>query len=210
MISFLQVPPAHAGFVHWYSVAHEWSSGNVYTGIQVFRTDNWFNLPGSNCNTNFDTPVIYETQWVVEQPNALTWVELGTGHKCYDYRFWFWGFGFDGTWVPVGTQGGIPQGQAHTFKIERTGNVNWRYYIDGNEKGSLGFNMAGYRVSAGFETYESDALAAIHNYASIKRSIYEQPFQLISGFDGWQIDAPLCGKWWTASEWRASQNWGSC
>lgn len=156
---------------HGYSVAEE-TTGGGFTGVHVYRVDQTVQgQPFTGCSSPFQGKPVYQTQWVIITGDALNWRELGTGHQCNDsYRYWFWGYGSNGTWVPLGTQTGITNGQWHFFKIERVFEDTFNRYkfsVDGVVKGALTSNATGVRVEAGLESYADTATVAGHNYTTL-------------------------------------------
>jgi hypothetical protein len=88
-----------AASIHDYSTATDSSAGQ-YTGVSQFRVDAAVTgLANVNCAQPFypGSDPVYQTQW--NQDGAGNWVELGTGHQCYNggpggaqtYRYHFWG-----------------------------------------------------------------------------------------------------------------------
>ncbi|MGH3850005.1 MAG: hypothetical protein ACRDRT_09925, partial [Pseudonocardiaceae bacterium] len=179
--------------------------------VGVDRFDNDFDLPGDNCDTSFTAPVAYQTQWAIVTADSQNWIELGTGHKCQNYRFWYWGYSYQGTWNPLGTQA-VPVG-SHNFTVGRVwngGNPIWYWSIDGNTKNAIYWNTGADHVDAGLETYETNAVVAPHGYQYLRWAIYDQGGQFWTGRDATVVNGGLCGRWEADNDWRASQNWGSC
>lgn len=212
--------PAFGVQVADYSYAGEFTQAGAYTGSRLYRFDNQFNLPGTNCDDSFTYPVTYQAQWAIITPDAQNWIELGTGHKCFDYRFWYWGFGIGGSWFPQGTSGNRAV-DAHTFRISRTwngGNPEWSWYVDLTLIGSIYWNTGAARLEAGLESHESTTVASPHGYQSLAYQVYDMPWQNWSGQDGATVQEngvpsgppAICGRWYSPTDWRASQNWGSC
>lgn len=195
---------------HKYSVAYETSAGTAYTAVQVVRSDGSFSISsGSSCTTHFTTPVVYQTQWVVMTSDAQNWVEIGTGHQCDGFRYWFWGTGQGGVWYPLGTADNVGT-NTHTFTIRREAGKDWVYRVDGVHKMTLVWQITGLFDSVGLESYDGHAVAGSHTYRQLSRQINEGAWELWAGFDNKRVDGPeMCGGWNSASEWRAAEN-SSC
>ncbi len=205
------IPSVEAGLNHRYSVAHEQSPyGGIYTGVGVYRWDNHFNLPGTNCAATYTVPVVYQAQWAIISNG--NWVEMGTGHHCQNYRFWYWGYGSNGNWFSLGTQANIAVDD-HNFYVSRQwngGNPRWRMIVDSTVMGAVYWNTGASRVDAGYESWEDTTTAAAHGYQNLRFHINDGAWQSWSGKDAATVTPGLCGRWASSTDWRASENWGSC
>lgn len=205
--SFLGLPtPATAsdGF-HQYSVASERSLGSTYRGVRLFREDmKPGGVPADGCTQPFTGHPVYQTMWVIVSGG---WVEGGTGHQCEStYRYRFWGYGWDGKWHPQGTQNTSDAYVRRHHQLWRDGAGLWSYKVDSTVLGNqfVSWNIEG-TVEAGLESYVTGAAIGSHAYDTLQ---YYRGGSWTSwaGFDAWSVDSQMCGRWWTASEWRAAQN----
>lgn len=140
--------------------------------------------------------------------NGQNWIELGTGHQCADaLRYWYWGYGYQGDWYPLGEPSGRAAGVKHTFRTVRSGGSTWKFRIDGTVKGSMTWADQGARVRTGLESYGGSAVVTKYKQSDLKSTIDQGSWTNWSGFDGSIVDAPeMCGGWNTASSWRSSEN----
>ena len=170
--------------------------------------------PADGCSSPFTGTPVYQTQWVNITADGLNWREIGTGHQCNDtYRYWYWGYGSNGTWHWIGYQTGISNGQWHTFKIDRVFDDTFERYkfrIDGVIKGTLNSNATGEEVLAGLESYAVNATVAGHNYTTLQYQKLDGAFLNWAGKDKSVVNAPLCGSWVAAVSWRAGEGAGQC
>jgi hypothetical protein len=212
ILGFLMTLPlsASAAGFHGYSQAFERTGGSGFTGLRNYRKDQAVSgLPSSGCSTPFIAPV-YQTQWVILTADALNWMEIGTGHQCNDnYRYWFWGYGDNGAWFPVGTQAGIANGVFHTFEIQRAfDGTRWRFYfkVDGVTKGNVVGSDTGPEVRVGLESYFNNVTVAGYGNTQLKYQKNGGAFSSWAGRDALQVNAPLCGKWISDTSWWAGEN----
>ncbi len=205
---------ANADAFHGYSIARE-TTGSGFTGVHVYRVDQAVRgQPATGCSSPFTGNPVYQTQWVIITADARNWRELGTGHQCNDtYRYWFWGYGTNGTWVPLGTKIGIANGQWHFFKIERVFEDTFNRYkfsVDHVIQGTMNSNQTGVRVEVGLESYAQAATVSGHNFTTLQYQQNNGGFVNWQGMDGSRVDPPLCGFWVAAISWRAGQGAGQC
>lgn len=118
-------PPAWAQAFHAYGYAENNNASN-YTGVAQVRYDSPVDIPGTtNCQTYFLNPM-YQTQWAIH--GTGNWFELGTGHQCEGFEYWYGGYGYGGTWNPLFEQN-ITGSAEHTFYLYQTnidGNLYWK------------------------------------------------------------------------------------
>lgn len=190
---------------HNYSAAYENSSFGNYTGVKVYRWDRDIPVPGV-CNAQFAAPVVYQTQWVVMLPSAASWIELGTMHKQSSCKYWYWGYGLNGVWVPVGTVGGIVADD-HTFQIVRAADgIHWLIFIDSTLiDQQIAWAAAGAFVEAGLESYVPTITISAHGYYNMQ---WNQGgiWRFFGGRDASSVTGPMCGRWITDDDWQAGQN----
>lgn len=139
-VSLLALLPTAALAFHNYSIADDSSwynpNGNTYySGVSVQRYDTVFTLTHNTyCDTSATRPIVFQTMWLWMDPNATTWLEMGTAHKtCSDgseLKWWFaWMSnpnGFSGyLWTQV-----ITGANQHRFFITNGTDGYWRWYVD--------------------------------------------------------------------------------
>lgn len=210
-LAMLAVEPAAAqSSFHRYSVAYETSFPGAFTGVSVVRDDVGLHTQGNGCFMPFSGTPVYQTQWVIlpSTGGGQNWMEIGTGHQCSDlFRYWFWGYGFDGLWYPVGTQSGIGPG-THRFQVYRHSGNQWDWYIDASHMaGPLSWTNIGNQVRAGLESYDGFAVVSNHTYRELQMTVNQSPWTNWAGMDFSDVtSAPMCGGWNNATQWRASEN----
>lgn len=173
----LALLPTVALAFHNYSLADDssWynpSANTYYSGVSVQRYDTTFTLsPAGSCSTSTAAgsgPAIYQTMWIWMDPNATTWLEMGTGHKtCADgseFKWWFaWMAnpnGFSGyLWTQV-----ITGATQHRFFITNSTDGYWRWYVDQTLVEAYYWPNLGARAQAGMESYDASAAAPSHSY----------------------------------------------
>lgn len=207
---------AVASAFHQHSIARE-NTGSGFTGVQVTRVDKAVTgQPSDGCDGPYRGSPVYQTQWVILNSAGTTWRELGTGHQCNDnYRYWFWGYGVDGTWVSIGIQTGIQNGVEHTFRVQRVFDdsvYRYQWRIDGVLKATMTNSATGPRVEAGLESYAQNATVAGHSYKSLKAQKYGSGGDFFdwAGRDASVVHSAMCGFWVTDIRWRAGQGSGQC
>jgi hypothetical protein len=195
---------------HEYSVVYE-GTGGSFVGIHVKRNDVNVSPPaGSNCTSYFGggSNAVYQTQWALLTANALNWEELGTADQCSGFDYMFWGYGLSGVWHPLGeaaTPGGAGQ---HVFQILMSNGTNWNYSVDGTIIGSDTWTHA-VEVSAGLESY-ADMLISAQVYVELEyATAVGGGWHLWAGKDAQDVGPDMCGRWNTASDWRAAEH-GTC
>lgn len=216
VLSLLMVAPnpAYAAAFHGYAVAKE-TTGDGYTGVSDVRIDRAVSGQASDgCLGHFAGTPVYQTEWVIFTDLPQAWMELGTGHQCADtLRCWYWGYGEDGSWFPLGTYGNITNGLSHTFKISRAfDGVRNRFYfqVDGSTKGNVSGSDTGSRVEAGLESYSGSATVPGHAYSSLKYQKNGGSFSSWAGRDSNSVTSGMCGHWASDTSWYAGEGFASC
>jgi len=200
---------AQAENFHGYSVARETGYTNKYVGLAIRRLDKHVEQARSGCSEFYSGDPVYQTQWVIVTSDARNWLELGTGHQCEDeLRYWFWGWGTNGVWHPLGERSGITNGVEHRFAITRSDGRLWDYNIDGDTKVTLSYDDQGARIETGLESYGPNAAISEYTHNTLSyRLIGADHWTDWSGYDDSVIVGPvMCGGWNSATSWRASEN----
>lgn len=197
----------HDGF-HQYSTASEHSFGYTYRGVRLHREDmNPGGLPADGCSSPFSGHPVYQTQWVILNAAATSWIEGGTGHQCSaNNRYRFWGYGYNGTWYPSGTQSITETYVRRLRSLHSNASGQWSYVVGSTTLGSnfVTWNVTGV-VRAGLESYATNAAVGGHAYDTLQH-LRSTTWTNWAGFDGTSVHSQMCGRWWTATEWRAAQN----
>jgi hypothetical protein len=200
---------------HRHSIAQELSALVPYTAISTYRPESSFTVSlGTNCSQAlFKAPVVYQPIWVIVSAAAPNWLEIGTGHQrgtsgyCR-YRYWGMfvpGFG----WFPLGSEilpGGSGGPTKQIFRKACGVDYCWEFWIGGSKKADVIYNYGGDYVQAGLETYDLAAVAPSHTYGSLQFRIDHTTWLPWSGKDHEFVAAPLCGRWDSATQWRAGEN----
>jgi hypothetical protein len=200
-------PPAvsgtHDGY-HRYSQADE-LTGASYTGARVVRIDRAVTqVPNDGCGGPYQGHPTYLTMWVMNDA-ATNWRELGTGHQCAgNLRYWFWGYGLNGAWFSVGTQGGVVTGVNRSFEIRHAfdgSHTRTYYYIQGTNKGSIQSSATFDRVRVGLESYAQGANMVKTNFGSLQYQKNLGALQWWAGRDAQLVNAGFCGGWTADTTW---------
>lgn len=199
---------AQAAQFHSYSHVTEDSRTNEFTGLSVTRIDRAVEQATTGCDAFYSGNPIYQTQWVFITQNAQNWIELGTGHQCNDRdRFWFWGYGYQGDWYPVGEQGQRVNGESHRFRLSRAAGDTWIWQVDGNFKGQMVWSTKGHSVVTGLESWAREGVVMYYSHNDLQFIINQGQWTSWSGRDFRRVDAPeMCGEWEASDQWRAAQN----
>lgn len=167
-------------------------------------------IPSTGCSSPYTGNPVHQTQWIII--NSGSWREIGTGHQCNDtYRYWFWGYGLNGTWVSLGYQTGITNGQVRTFEIRRSllGHENRHVFlVGGAAKANLVSDATGIQVEAGLESYAANANVVYHSYGSLQYQKNNGAFAYWAGKDASSVGSSMCGSWGSSTQWNAGQGGG--
>ncbi len=206
------------GSFHCYAIGWDNTHG-PYDGIGVTRND--INISGiaagSNCagvpgsGWSISGGVAYQSQWItLAGAQGQDWEELGTGHRCDYENFWYWGYGLNGAWYPLGTenQSYIGPNAQHRFSIYRTGNT-WHYEIDNTVMGATADwgTTTGTSIQFGLESWDAGASTTGQPYSDISY-LSSGTSHAISGRQGTTIDPWMCGQWSSDTEWWAGEGAG--
>jgi len=208
VVLVVPVQPAWASSFHGYGVAGI-KSGN-YTAISATRYDEVIYVPsGSNCTVPYSgsSNPAYQTEWINDQQG--NWMELGTGHQCSGFQYWYAGYGSGGIWYSLWThtissdnshrcwiQGKtVPSGDLYTFNIDTT-----------LETSMIRNFSAGYDQT-GLESYSSSTTAAAYTMSSLT---YATTFSNTShSWSGTYVvanDSPLCVHIYSATDVVSGEN----
>lgn len=197
---------------HGYSVARENSEGS-YTGVISSRPDaaiNWSGQTSEGCSAWYSGRPVYQTQWVIiSTSGGISWIELGTGHQCNGgVEYWFWGYGYQGTWNPINQEQINANGTSRTFAIIRDTTTRWVYQVDGATKGTLTWGVSGVRVEAGLESYRASLTVPAYSLQNLRYTRNNGAFTQWAGMDASSVSptSTMCGRWQLTTQWRAGEN----
>jgi len=166
-------PPAGAsggpavGF-HGYSVFEIHLSG-IVSSLSVTRPDKAVHVAGtSGCKVKFHGTPAYQTEWIGDE--AGDWLELGTGHQCQGYQYWYAGYGSGGTWFPQWTKV-ITTEATHRFWIHgtsTTGGKSFTFNIGANRVATVADNLSSGFGQTGLESYASSAKVPAYSMTLLK------------------------------------------
>jgi hypothetical protein len=195
---------------HSYSTGYETTGGSHFTGVGGTRLDEAISgLPDdfASCDTLFAGYPVYQTEWVGLTSDGKNWHELGTAHQCGDrFRAWYAGYGNNGAWYPIWTHFTPTNGVSHVFRIYKSASTTTQFWIDGVNKVSLTTSATGTYVHVGLESYASGATAPAFNISSLGYQKDTGAVTPFSGQDSKTVNANMCGKWVSATTWRAGEN----
>jgi hypothetical protein len=197
------------------------NTGTNYTALSTYRTEGEFLLSlSSNCSAPYTGLPVYQTMWLNFDNigGNSGWIELGTGHQrgpsgyC---RYRFWGTGINGVyhhrgWQTIASSGSLPATRTilgipspnYCSSVTRC----WEYRVGGAVLGTVKWNVTGSNVEAGYETYDSAALAYSHAYESLLYKVNDGGWTSWSGQDLASVGTYLCGLWVFDDKWRAGEN----
>jgi hypothetical protein len=167
-------PPAGAAApaiaFHGYSVFEIHLSG-VVSSLSVTRPDEALHIAGSTgCKVKFHGTPAYQTEWIGDE--AGNWLELGTGHQCQGYQYWYAGFGSNGTWFPQWTKVTSTDG-SHRFWIHGTNTPSGKSFtfnIGAKRYASVVDNLSSSFGQAGLESYASATKVPAYSMTLLKYS----------------------------------------
>lgn len=114
-----------------------------YTGLQVQRKDNVVTgLNNTGCSAFFDGQPLFQQQTL--ELNSGNGIILGTGHQCLGNKnYWYWGYLYEGEYIPLGEMDNITLGTTRYFRVHRTGGMYWSFKIDSATVGWLDWSTDG-------------------------------------------------------------------
>jgi hypothetical protein len=201
--------PAGAQSTHTYAVAYDVSEGTNYTGLIVYRYDNpdWQISPSPDgiCEQFEITPIAYQTEWVIF--SSGDWVEIGTGHRCNGFRYWYWGYALNGVWHRLGTRTGLTT-TARDFRLWRRPPNYWDWWIENTRMSRLWYDVppVGDQVAAGVESYDAFAVIPESAFANLRYSVRDGAFVYWSGRDAQRRDTGMCGRWTSDTRWLGGEH----
>jgi hypothetical protein len=164
----------------------------------------------TGCSSPYAGNPVYETAWLLITSDAQNWDEMGVGHQCNDtYRYYYWGYGENGTWYSVGTSTGAVNGTNHTYQISRsfTGTHYYNFWtLDGQVKASVLSIQRGVYDEAGLESYSSPATVNGYTSNTLKYQLNEGSFASWSGRDTNTVDSSMCGSWASDTSWNSGEH----
>lgn len=190
--------PATASTFHGYSVFEIHPSG-IVSSLSVTRKDEAVHIAGtSGCKVKFHGTPVYQTEWIGNGTRS-NWVELGTGHQCQGYQYWYAGYGQRGTWFPQWTKVTTTEA-SHRFWIRSTttgtGAVKlYTFNIGAKQYASVGFSLSAGFGETGLESYASATTVPAYSMTLLK---YSNGFGTVwhpwTGTTSAALNSPLCGR----------------
>lgn len=163
-------PATPAIAFHGYSVFEIHLSG-VVSSLSVTRPDEALHIAGSTgCKVKFHGTPAYQTEWIGDE--AGNWLELGTGHQCQGYQYWYAGFGSNGTWFPQWTKVTSTDG-SHRFWIHGTNTPSGKSFtfnIGAKRYATIVDNLSSSFGQAGLESYASATKVPAYSMTLLKYS----------------------------------------
>jgi hypothetical protein len=167
-------PPAGAAApavaFHGYSVFEIHLSG-VVSSLSVTRPDEALHIAGTTgCKVKFHGTPAYQTEWIGDE--AGNWLELGTGHQCQGYQYWYAGFGSNGTWFPQWTKVTSTEG-SHRFWIHGTNTPSGKSFtfnIGAKRYATIVDNLSSSFGQTGLESYASATKVPAYSMTLLKYS----------------------------------------
>lgn len=88
----------------------------------------------TGCDQPYGTDVVYQTQWNVLNVDESSWLEIGTGHGCNGFMYWYGGYGASNIWHSLYTVNISGQFQQHQFLLRRGDDGRYYWYVSGTFK----------------------------------------------------------------------------
>jgi hypothetical protein len=163
------MPGSTSGF-HGYGVIGITSAD--LTGISEYRYDEAVRLPGgTHCRTPYSSLPVYQTEWLIDKSG--NWLEIGTGHQCEGYQYWYAGFGTsNGLWDSLWTKS-VSNDSGHRFWIQGTIALNEKYFtynIGTIQRAHMFFDFSGSFDQTGLESYSAKATVPAYEMKSLEFS----------------------------------------
>lgn len=208
---FGDLSPAVAQQFHYFSSAME-DTGAGFTGVKEYRSNQAVSgIPNTGCTTHYSGNPVYQTMWI--NIAAGQWYELGTAHQCGDtFRYYFWGYGVNGNWYPIGEEDNVTNGQSKWFSINRVNhgqNFSFDFRVNGTLKGQVINQTSGTKVVVLLESYAQNAST---KFAEVELQYQKNDgaWTFWTGRDDTNIDAVMCGRWVTDRYFVAGQPSNIC
>jgi hypothetical protein len=155
---------------HGYSVFEIHLSG-IVSSLSVTRKDEAVSIAGTNgCKLKFHGTPAYQTEWIGDE--AGNWLELGTGHQCQGYQYWYAGYGSSGTWFPQWTKVTTTEA-SHRFWIRGTTTTSGKLFtfnIGTKQVASVVDNLSSSFGQTGLESYASATRVPAYSMTLLKYS----------------------------------------
>jgi hypothetical protein len=191
-------PPAGAtaSTFHGYSVFEIHLMPGTVSSISVTRKDEAVHIAGtSGCKVKFHGTPVYQTEWIGNGARS-NWVELGTGHQCQGYQYWYAGYGQRGTWFPQWTKVTTTEA-SHRFWIRSTtpgGSKLYTFNIGTKQYASVGYNLSSSYGETGLESYASTTVPA-YSMTLLKYSNgFGTAWHPWTNTTAAALNSPLCGR----------------
>jgi len=155
---------------HGYSVFEIHLSG-IVSSLSVTRKDEAVRIAGTTgCKVKFHGTPAYQTEWIGDE--AGNWLELGTGHQCQGYQYWYAGYGSSGTWFPQWTKVTTTEA-SHRFWIRGTTTTSGKLFtfnIGTKQFASVADNLSSSFGQTGLESYASATKVPAYSMTLLKYS----------------------------------------
>lgn len=208
MVLSVNDSPASATVLHAYSTSRESSAGVLYSGMQHVHTDvAVYNQPATGCSQYFTGEPVYQTSWVLLNSPYFDWLEFGTAHQCNDgLKFWFWGYGEQGIWHPLGISCCIANGGTNTFTMNYVSSTGrWQWLFSGTYLTDIYWPVRGKYVEQGLESYSQAATVYYYGDSSLQYKYSTGGWQSWAGNDSSSVGTGMCGYWTGATTWNAGK-----
>ena len=154
---------------HGYSQLDDGSRTDV-VGVASTRYDVKLVLDTpTGCDQPYGTDVVYQTQWNILNVDTSSWLEIGTGHGCNGFMYWFGGYAASGVWHSLYTVNISGQYQQHQFILRRGDDGRYYWYVDATPMWNFLWDVQGLHARAGFESYDQNLQAGSISISNILR-----------------------------------------
>lgn len=123
----------------------------------------------TGCDQPYGTDVVYQTQWNVLNVDESSWLEIGTGHGCNGFMYWYGGYGASNIWHSLYTVNISGQFQQHQFLLRRGDDGRYYWYVDATPMWNFLWDVQGLHARAGFESHDHNLQAGSISVSNILR-----------------------------------------
>jgi hypothetical protein len=214
---------AYQTYSHGYSIGFGMYYNNI-SGIYAVRSDvQPTGVKGSGLGCQIPgaagTAPVNQAQWIPLVSSYNDWVEIGTGHQCGTFHFWYWGVGWHDQWTYKGVIPNITLNSTAYMDVHRI-NALWYYRINGlapcstwvyqgsSCEDTKSWDAIGKYFQVGVESYDDHAFIPVHIYSQLQVTMSEGPWTSTVQ-NAASVTPGLCGAAISSTEYEAWQD-ASC
>lgn len=195
---------------HGYGIVGIHTSASL-TGISVHRPDEAIKVrSGTNCTTPFASGSYpaYQSEWINDE--AGDWVEIGTGHQCNGFQYWFGDYNLNGTFYTQFVHT-ISSDSGHDFVAEgvigTNGEHRYAMYVSGTLYADFPLSFSTNYDQTGLESYSYYNTAGAYDMKYMKYTTdYGTTWYSWGGTHVVEVDSPMCAKVFSNTDADAGEN----